>query len=99
MSSPLSDAELSDALAALPSWTREADGRSDALVQTRRFADFRAAVAFIVRVAFEAEEAGHHPEITNVYDRVTLRLTTHDAGNRLTERDVALARAIDQLAS
>lgn len=69
----------------------------DALTRTFTFADFRAAFAFLVRVAFEAEAADHHPEITNVYDRVTLRLTTHDAGDRVTARDLDLAVAIDRI--
>lgn len=91
--SPLSDAALAEAVAALPNWTR----RGDALVRTVELEDFRAAVAFLVRVAFVAEQHGHHPEITNVYNRVTLRLTTHDAGDRVTEKDVALARALDRI--
>jgi len=92
--SPLSDAALAEVMAALPNWER----RGDALVRTVELDDFPAAMAFLVRVGFVAEQHGHHPEITNVYTRVTLRLTTHDAGNRITENDVALARALDRLA-
>ena len=93
---PLSDAALADALP--DGWAHEADGAGgDRIARTFRFADFRAAFAFLTRVAFEAEAMDHHPEITNVYDRVTLALSTHDAGNRVTETDLALARRIDAL--
>lgn len=62
-----------------------------------QFDDFRAAMAFLNRVADVAEELGHHPEIFNVYGRVRLTLTTHDAGNTVTEKDHRLAAAIDVL--
>ena len=62
-----------------------------------QFDDFRAAMAFLNRVADAAEELGHHPEIFNVYGRVRLTLTTHDAGNVVTEKDHRLAAAIDAL--
>lgn len=91
---PLAPDALAAALADLPGWKAE----GDRLVRTFTFADFREAMAFILRVAFEAEALDHHPELTNVYNRVTLALTTHDAGNRVTETDLALARAIAALA-
>lgn len=72
--------------------------RDDALVATFTFADFSEAFAFLTRVAMTAEKADHHPEIHNVWNRVTLTLTTHDAGNRVTAKDEALAEAIDALA-
>ncbi|MBM3561124.1 MAG: 4a-hydroxytetrahydrobiopterin dehydratase, partial [Alphaproteobacteria bacterium] len=62
-----------------------------------RFADFNAAFGFMTRVALMAERMDHHPEWSNVYDRVEITLSTHDAGG-LSERDVALARFIDSLA-
>ena len=68
--------------------------QDQALVAEFQFADFRAAFAFMTEVAFAAEAAGHHPEWTNVYNRVSVRLTTHDAGNTVTEKDRALAEAI-----
>ncbi len=74
-------------------WT-EQDG---ALVRDLRFTDFTEAFAFMTRVALIAERMGHHPEWTNVYDRVHIRLSTHDAGGRVTEKDQALARAINAL--
>ena len=68
----------------------------DALARDWRFPDFSAAWGFLSRVALLAEQQGHHPEWSNVHGRVTIVLTTHDAGG-LSERDVRLARAIDAL--
>ena len=86
----LDDATIDRELAGLDGWRRE-DG---AILRDLRFESFMAAIAFIDRVAVVAEEADHHPELTNVYWNVGIRLTTHDAGG-VTERDLALARAID----
>lgn len=69
-----------------------------ALSRTFRFADFSEAFAFMTRVALLAEQHGHHPEWTNVWNTVTIRLSTHDAGNAVTEKDHRLAAAIDRLA-
>ena len=90
---PLSDAEIAQALQTLDGWTFE----DDRLVKQRTFGDFREAMAFIVRVAFEAEALDHHPDLRNVYNRVTLGLNTHDAGGKVTAFDVALAKRIDRL--
>ena len=87
----LVDAEIELALAGLPGWNRD----GDAIVRRYRFADFTHAFAFMARVALLAEKADHHPEWSNVYNRVEVRLTTHDAGG-LTARDIALATAIDR---
>ncbi len=89
----LSAGELAEALRELQGWSHE----DDALVRTFELGSFRRAMAFLVRVGFEAESLDHHPEIHNVYGTVRLRLTTHDAGNVVTRRDVALATAIDTL--
>lgn len=86
----LDPAAVDAALAGLDGWRRE----GDALVRDLRFASFMAAIRFITRVADLAEAADHHPELSNVYWNVGIRLTTHDAGG-ITDRDVALARAID----
>ena len=88
----LSDAERDAALAELPGWTL----RDDALAIQRslRFADFNAAFGFMTRLALYADKADHHPEWSNVYNRVHLRLTTHDAGG-LSERDVAMAEFVE----
>ena len=67
-----------------------------ALVRTIRFKDFSAAFAFLTRVAMHAEKVDHHPQFTNVWNRVDFRLTTHDTGG-VTERDVKLAEAINRL--
>jgi len=79
------------ALAALPGWEHE----GDKLQKTFVFADFKEAFSFLTRVAFEAEALGHHPEILNVYRTVHLGATTHDAGDRVTAKDVELAAAIE----
>ncbi|MES2327258.1 MAG: 4a-hydroxytetrahydrobiopterin dehydratase [Pseudomonadota bacterium] len=76
-------------------WTMEDGGK--ALVRTLKFKDFSEAFGFLVRVALHAEKADHHPEFTNVWNRVDFRLTSHDAGG-VTERDMALAGAINRLA-
>ncbi len=76
-------------------WTARGDGK--AIEKSFRFADFSEAFAFLTRVAMHAEKVDHHPEFTNVWNRVDFRLTSHDAGG-VTERDVALASAIDALA-
>jgi 4a-hydroxytetrahydrobiopterin dehydratase len=92
----LSDTERSEALAALPDWAHE-PGR-DAIVRRFRFQDFVEAFGFMTRVALLAEKADHHPEWSNVYNRVEVLLTTHDC-NGLSKRDVAMAKAIDALVS
>lgn len=69
--------------------------KEDALHRNFTFADFRQAFAFMTEVAFAAEAADHHPNWSNVYNRVSVSLTTHDAGNTVTDKDRDLARAID----
>ena len=90
----LTDAERDQALAGLPDWALRADKL--AIVRRFRFADFAEAFAFMTRVALIAEKADHHPEWSNVYNRVEITLTTHDAGG-LSRRDVVMAAAIDAL--
>jgi 4a-hydroxytetrahydrobiopterin dehydratase len=94
MTPPLSDLEIQNALAVLPGWAVE----REALAKTFRFADFRAALAFMVRAGDEAEALDHHPEWTNIYNRVAIRLTTHDAGGKITAKDVALATRLEKIA-
>ena len=91
MAEPLTRDQIEAALGELPGWTYE----DDRLQKAYTLGNFREAVSFIVRLAFHAEELDHHPELTNVYNRVEVRLTTHDAGDRVTDRDVRLARAIE----
>ncbi len=69
----------------------------NALVREFVFADFVEAFGFMTRVALLAEKADHHPNWENVYNRVNVRLTTHDAGNTVTENDLALATGINGL--
>lgn len=78
----------------LPGWAM-VDGR-DAIARTFRFEDFSEAWGFMSRVALLAEKQNHHPEWFNVWNRVEITLSTHDAGG-LSARDVALAKAIDAL--
>ena len=84
------------ALRSLTGW-RVADDPRPAIVRTLRFADFNAAFGFMARVALVAEKMDHHPEWSNVYNRVEVLLTTHDAGG-VTGKDVELARFIDRTA-
>jgi 4a-hydroxytetrahydrobiopterin dehydratase len=74
-------------------WTEE----NNRLKKTFRFKDFQEAFAFMARVAFLAEKHNHHPNWSNVYNTVTIELTTHDAGNIVTEKDHKLAAAIDAI--
>lgn len=76
-------------------WTTEAGGK--AILRTFKFKDFSEAFAFLTRVALYAEKVDHHPEFTNVWNRVDFRLTTHSAGG-LTDRDGELAQKINELA-
>ncbi len=72
--------------------------KDNSISKKYEFKDFKSAVSFIVRIAFEAEALQHHPEIFNVYNTVVLTLSTHDHGNTVTEKDLELARKINELA-
>jgi 4a-hydroxytetrahydrobiopterin dehydratase len=91
MRTPLSAEEIEEALRELPDWRLE----GDRLTKTFELGSFREAIGFLVRLAFQAEALNHHPEIRNVYNRVDIALTTHDAGDRVTDTDIKLARAIE----
>jgi 4a-hydroxytetrahydrobiopterin dehydratase len=84
--SKITGEELDAALAQLPGWGID----EEKLYREFVFEDFNAAFAFMTRVALAAEEASHHPEWSNVYNRVRVHLTTHDAGG-ITKRDLELA--------
>jgi 4a-hydroxytetrahydrobiopterin dehydratase len=88
----LADAEVQERLAALPGWSL----RSGKLFRELSFASFVEAFGFMSSVALVAERMDHHPEWSNVYARVVIELTTHDAGG-ITERDFELARKIEAL--
>jgi 4a-hydroxytetrahydrobiopterin dehydratase len=90
----LGEPERQAAVAGLSDWTYDA-GRS-AITRDFKFRDFSEAFAFMTRVALLAESASHHPEWSNVYNKVTITLTTHDAGG-LTRNDTELAAKIDRL--
>jgi 4a-hydroxytetrahydrobiopterin dehydratase len=92
MTAKLTGRARGDALTALTEWT-EVPGR-DAIRRDLKFADFNQAWAFMTRVALAAEKADHHPEWSNVYNNVSIVLSTHDAGG-LSEKDIALAKFID----
>lgn len=74
-------------------WT----GNDSKIAGAFKFADFNEALGFIVRVGLLAEQANHHPKLSIVYNRVEIELTTHDAGNQVTEKDLALAKKINAL--
>jgi 4a-hydroxytetrahydrobiopterin dehydratase len=95
MTAKLTGPARAAALAALPLW-KEVPGR-DAIQRSLKFADFTQAWGFMTKVALAAEKADHHPEWSNVYNRVEIVLSTHDAGG-LSDKDVALARFIDSVA-
>lgn len=92
---PLTDAEIDTAVARLAEWSHS----GDQLHKAFSFPDFKSALAFMVRAGFEAESRDHHPEWTNVYNRVEVRLCTHSAGDKITEKDVDLATAFDGVAA
>lgn len=89
----LTPEEIQKVLTALNGWTFE----DDKLKKEFTFPDFKQALAFMVRVGFEAEAQGHHPEWFNVYNNVKIELSTHDAGGKVTEKDIKLAKTIDEI--
>lgn len=91
----LTEQERSDALAALPEWSLARDG--NAIHRKFAFTDFSEAFAFMTRAALAAEKLDHHPEWSNVYKTVEVKLSTHDAGG-LTELDFKLAKSMDRFA-
>ena len=93
MSEPLSENEINEAIDELEGWSFS----NDKISKEYKFSDFREAMAFMVRVGFEAEEQVHHPEIFNVYNTVSISLQTHDAGAKVTAKDVDLAKAIERI--
>lgn len=94
MTDALTDDAVQKAVAELEGWSFE----DNSLRKTFKLGSFKEAVSFIVRLAFHAEEMDHHPEIRNVYSTVDIALTTHDAGDRVTQKDVDLATAIESFA-
>jgi 4a-hydroxytetrahydrobiopterin dehydratase len=90
----LTSEERAAQMAALHGWQATAD--RDAIQREFKFADFNEAFGFMTRVAIKAQEMDHHPEWFNVYNKVKITLSTHDAGG-LTERDIKLAKFINSI--
>jgi len=90
---PLEKNEIENELKSMNNWKFE----DDLIKKDFQFKDFRTALMFIVRVGFEAEEQVHHPQLFNVYNSVSISLNTHDAGDKVTEKDIKLAKAIDSI--
>ena len=89
----LKSAEIQQALTTLPGWAH--DGGT--LAKCYKFDSFREAISFMVRAGFEAEAMDHHPDWSNVYNRVDVRLNTHDAGGKVTAKDVELAQRFEKI--
>lgn len=90
---PLSKAEIEEQLKTLDGWEFE----ENRLGKTFEFSNFKEALTFMVRVGFEAEAQGHHPEWYNVYKTVAIQLSTHDADGKVTDKDIKLAKAIEEV--
>ena len=95
MREALTKDQINETLAKLPGWTYA----GDKLSREYRFSSFTEAISFITEIAFSCEEANHHPELFNVYSKVTIDLTTHDAGNKVTQKDTDLAEVIEKIAT
>ena len=89
----MTKSEIEAAISDLEGW----ESKDDKLTKLFKFKNFREAMVFLMRIAFEAEEMNHHPEIENVYNKVRISLTTHDADSKVTEKDLKLARRIETL--
>ncbi|MFO7848051.1 MAG: 4a-hydroxytetrahydrobiopterin dehydratase [Balneolaceae bacterium] len=90
---PLNEKQLNNELSSLDGW----EFKENKIHRNFEFDDFKTALTFIVRVGFDAEGLGHHPELFNVYNSVSISLSTHDAGDKVTEKDINLAKAIDAI--
>ena len=93
MATPLIKSDIEQKLGSLSGWKFE----NDKISNKYEFKNFSEALGFIVRVGIEAEKQGHHPELFNVYNTVRISLSTHDAGDKVTQKDLDLAKAIDEL--
>lgn len=93
MAEPLSTDKIAQELETLSGWSH----KDDKITKEFNFDNFRDAMSFITRISYEAEEQVHHPEIFNVYNTVKISLSTHDAGGKVTEKDITLAKTIESL--
>ena len=85
--------DVENVLSDLNVWKKTDDGR-DAITKDFKFSDFKSAFSFMTKVALKAEELGHHPEWSNVYNKVSITLTTHDVKG-MSEKDIKLGKYID----
>ncbi|WP_069130804.1 4a-hydroxytetrahydrobiopterin dehydratase [Rhodohalobacter halophilus] len=90
---PLTKEEIESHLKELSNWSF----KDDQIGKDFSFDNFKDALAFMVKVGFEAEDLGHHPNWSNVYNSVSIQLNTHDADNKVTKKDIQLAKAIDKI--
>lgn len=90
---PLSKNQIEEELEQLDGWSFE----GDTITKDFSFPDFKEAISFMVRVGFEAEALVHHPDWSNVYNSVSISLSTHDVGGKVTEKDIKLAKAIEEI--
>lgn len=93
MTDPLTKDDIKKELETLSEW----EFGDNKIKREYSFNDFSEALGFIVRVGLEAEKQGHHPELFNVYNTVKIALSTHDADDKVTQKDIDLARAIEDL--
>lgn len=93
MATVLDRSDIEQKLSGLEGWSFE----NDAIHKSFKFGSFKEAMGFITRLAFEAEAMQHHPQLTNVYNQVSISLCTHDAGDKVTEKDIALANEIERI--
>lgn len=91
MSAALSPEKVQAAIEKLDGWSYQ----DNAIHKQYTFENFREAISFIVRLSFHAEAMNHHPELSNVYNKVTIKLTTHDADDKVTDKDIKLAQEIE----
>ena len=94
MSIALKEEKIKEALVNLPDWTFA----NDKIKRDYIFTNFVEAVGFIVEMAFVCEKSNHHPELSNVYNKVQIELTTHDVGNKISKKDLDLAILIEETA-
>lgn len=90
---PLTEKEIKTALSSLEGW----EFNSNKIKKEFQFGDFKEALSFIVQIGFEAERLTHHPELHNVYNTVNIALSTHDADDKVTQKDIDLATAIENI--
>ena len=91
----LSEKQVSNLIVEIKGWRHE----NDKIIKEFIFNDFKDALTFIIRLGFEAEQLNHHPEINNVYNRVSIGLQTHDVGNKVSIKDIEFARSIEKIVS